>query len=164
MGRPRKSKHKKGGDNVGRKETSLILQGVDIFGMSFPVRLDDYELMPFLAADFVLNNECVNEYVESNKEMNELFHRFIEADRPKMKDKLTLYLFLSKCPCVIEDEEDELFWSNEEDKCYTIRFLRVCERRDIVLEEKLYVWNSATDEYTEVWQEVKDYKSNGLKP
>jgi hypothetical protein len=105
--------------------------------------------------EFVKDNDDVRVSIESDAEMRELYHILItKPDDLPLTYVMDLYFFLYIKGC-----KSAMVRNTK----YHVLFLPIYKKFDIELQEKIYVWDSATNKYIETWQKA-DYKGDEIKP
>ena len=118
---------------------------------------DETELMYWaeVAECFVETHDCAQSCLENSEEMKGIYERIVRAYHyakpPSIEDVEKLFSFFADCPRIKKsyDKNGKLM-------------LTTCIDEIIELQEKIYVWDSATNKYIETWQKA-DYKGDEIK-
>ena len=100
--------------------------------------------------------KCVEDWMHEDEFREALYEKVLRS-KGRIADEWEFYALLKACPyasVVMKEGEEYLKFDCSQGQ--KLNF-------DLNLEEKLYVWDSATDEYTETWQKA-DYKGNKIEP
>ena len=119
---------------------------------------DETELMYWagVVECFVETHDCIQSCMEDSEEMKGIYERIVRAyysaKPPSIEDAEKLFSFFADCPRIKKsyDKNGKLM-------------LTTCIDEIIELQEKMYVYDAGSEEYTEVWKTIDHPKLTDLK-